>query len=88
MRPMLLKDWLGEERGRAIRLARRLDVPASFITKMATGEKPVPLEHCPAIQEFSGDAVTCEDLRPDKAAYFALIRAQSMVDVPPTPEVA
>lgn len=47
-----------------------------MVTKMARGEKRVPLEHCPFIQEFTGGAVTCEELRPDAAEYFALIRAQ------------
>jgi DNA-binding transcriptional regulator YdaS (Cro superfamily) len=47
-----------------------------MVTKMAAGEKQVPLDHCPFIQEFTGAAVTCEELRPDQAAYFALIRAQ------------
>jgi DNA-binding transcriptional regulator YdaS (Cro superfamily) len=47
-----------------------------MVTKMAAGEKQVPLDHCPFIQDFTGSAVTCEELRPDQAAYFALIRAQ------------
>lgn len=58
-------------------LARHLDVPASFISKMASGTKPVPLDHCPLIQSFTEGQVTCEELRPDKVEYFALIRAQA-----------
>jgi hypothetical protein len=43
---------------------------------MAAGGKRVPLEHCPFIQDFTAGEVTCEELRPDQAAYFALIREQ------------
>lgn len=74
---MELKDWLALERGRATQLARHLTVPASFISKMASAEKPVPLDHCPFIQEFTKGEVTCEELRPDAAEYFALIRGQA-----------
>lgn len=45
---------------------------------MAAGKKQVPLEHCPGIQAFTAGEVTCEELRPDKVEYFALIRAQGV----------
>lgn len=48
---------------------------------MASGDKPVPLEQCPFIQQFTDNQVTCEELRPDKADYFALIRAQAAAAV-------
>jgi DNA-binding transcriptional regulator YdaS (Cro superfamily) len=73
---MLLSTWLSGRRGRSVVLARHLKIPPSMVTKMAAGEKQVPLDHCPFIQDFTGSAVTCEELRPDQAAYFALIRAQ------------
>ena len=76
MAAMKLPDWLNAERGRKAALADKLGVPRSFIIKIAVGEKPIPLDHCPAIEQFTGGAVTCEDLRPDKADYFALIRSQ------------
>ena len=78
MQPMKLPDWLNAERGRKSALAAHLSVPPSFVIKMATGIKPIPLDHCPAIQDFTGGAVTCEELRPDKADYFAMIRAQAV----------
>jgi DNA-binding transcriptional regulator YdaS (Cro superfamily) len=74
---MLLNTWLSEARGRGAALARRLKVPPSMVTKMARGEKQVPLDHCPFIQSFTEGAVTCEELRPDAAEYFALIRTQA-----------
>lgn len=78
---MLLKEWLSGERGRGAALARHLRIPPSMVAKMAGGQKQVPLEHCPFIQAFSADAVTCEELRPDAAEYFALIRRQVANDV-------
>jgi len=74
---MLLNQWLNGARGRGAALARHLNIPPSMVTKMAAGEKQVPLDHCPYIQSFTAGAVTCEELRPDAAAYFALIRAQA-----------
>jgi DNA-binding transcriptional regulator YdaS (Cro superfamily) len=75
---MLLNQWVSEARGRGAALARRLLVPPSMVTKMASGEKQVPLDHCPLIQAFTEGQVTCEELRPDKVDYFALIRAQAI----------
>lgn len=46
-------------------LARFIDVPPSFISKMVNGEKATPAEHCRAIEQFTGGAVTCQELRPD-----------------------
>jgi DNA-binding transcriptional regulator YdaS (Cro superfamily) len=74
---MMLIEWLSGQRGRGAALARHLKIPPSLVAKIAAGKKPVPLGHCPFIQEFTGGAVTCEELRPDQAEYFALIRAQA-----------
>lgn len=77
---MKLPDWLNAQRGRKSALAARLGVPPSFVSKMANGIKPVPLDHCPLIQAATDNQVTCEELRPDKVDYFALIRAQAAND--------
>lgn len=61
----ILKKWLSGERGRGVRLAACLGVPPSFVAKMASGEKSVPLEHASAIEKFTGCAVTRRDIRPD-----------------------
>jgi DNA-binding transcriptional regulator YdaS (Cro superfamily) len=82
---MLLSQWLSEERGRGADLARELKVPPSMVARMASWEKPVPLAQCPFIQKFTDNKVTCEELRPDKADYFALIR---QLPVPAVPQVA
>jgi DNA-binding transcriptional regulator YdaS (Cro superfamily) len=77
MGSMLLSIWLSGRRGRGAALARHLKIPQSLVAAMAAGEKRVPLDHCPFIQDFTDGEVTCEELRPDQTAYFALIRQQA-----------
>ncbi len=60
-----LREWVAERRGRAADLAAALGVPASFVTKMAGGERPVPIAHMAKIEEITQGAVTRRDLRPD-----------------------
>lgn len=74
---MLLNEWIAAERGRGAALARHLKLPASMVTRMAAGNKPVPLDHCPAIADYTAWEVSCEELRPDKVEYFAMIRLQN-----------
>lgn len=76
---MILADWLAGRRGRQAALAARLDIKQPQVAAWVSGKRPVPLEHCPFIQEFTEGQVTCEELRPDAAEYFALIRAQCTV---------
>ena len=59
-----LKSWLGAERGRGATLAAALSVPASFVTKMASGEKHIPVEHMAAIEAFTGGEVTRQEMHP------------------------
>ncbi len=61
----ILKTWLSAERGRAAKLAQHLKVPASFVTKMASGEKPIPFEHGAPIETFTEQEVTRQGLFPD-----------------------
>ena len=61
----ILKTWLSAERGRGVRLAAFLHVPASFVAKMASGDKPIPLEHATAIEKFTSGVVTRKHIRPD-----------------------
>lgn len=60
-----LNDWLAAERGRSLRLALHLGLPASFISNMASGKKPIPIQHMPAIERFTAGAVTRQQMRPD-----------------------
>ena len=48
-----------------MRLAACLHVPPSFVAKMASGDKSIPLEHATAIEKFTGGLVTRRDIRPD-----------------------
>lgn len=59
-----LNDWLRAERGRAAALARQLGISQAFMSDMASGEKPIPLQHMPAIERFTGGAVTRQQMRP------------------------
>lgn len=65
MRPMELKAWVEGERGRALRLARDICVPPSFISKMVARSKAVPIERCVPIERATNGQVTRRDLRPD-----------------------
>lgn len=66
MRAMdILKSWLTAEYGRAGRMAKHLCVPASFVSAMADGRKPVPVGHGAAIEQFTAGQVRRQDLFPD-----------------------
>lgn len=66
MRAMdILKSWLSSERGRALRLAEHLGVVPSFVNKMASGERPVPVEHGAPIEAFTSGAVTRQAMFPN-----------------------
>lgn len=45
-------------------LAKAIDVPPSFVSKILSGEKAIPAEHCKAIERFTGGSVTCQEMRP------------------------
>jgi len=60
----ILKSWLAAERGRSLGLARELRVVPSFVNKMASGERPIPIEHGAAIEQFTEGAVTRKQLFP------------------------
>ena len=80
-----LKKWLSAERGRGVRLAARLHVPPSFVAKMASGEKNIPLEHATDIEVFTEGAVTRKDIRPDDWARIWPELAESQEK--PSPEL-
>jgi len=61
-----LKSWLSAGRGRCKSLAAHLGVPQSFVSKMASGEKSVPVEHGLAIEQFTGGAFLRREYWPHK----------------------
>ena len=62
---MKLKQWTTGETGRALALARHLGVPPSFVTKMCSEEKKIPVARVAAIEAFTKGAVTRQEMRPD-----------------------
>ena len=86
MRSMeLLKTWLSAERGRGVRLAAHLHVPPSFVAKMASGDKSIPLEHASAIERLTAGAITRRDIRPDDWQDIWPELAQSEPNQAPAP---
>lgn len=63
--PMDLKEWLKKERGRSKALALAIGVPSSFVSKMVSGEKPIPIAHMAAIEAATGKEVTRREMCPD-----------------------
>ena len=46
-------------------LAQRLGVTAAAVNHWVKGLRPVPIQHCAAIERATGGVVTRQDLRPD-----------------------
>jgi DNA-binding transcriptional regulator YdaS (Cro superfamily) len=64
-------------------LAKILKVPPVLISQWANGKRFVPMERCVQIEQATCGAVTCEELRPDKADDFDYLRTNQ-----PTEKVA
>ncbi|GAC1664442.1 MAG: hypothetical protein PVS3B2_00080 [Candidatus Dormibacteraceae bacterium] len=62
---MELKTWCATERGRASKLALSIGVPVPFMSQMVAGDRPVPPQHCAAIEAATGREVMRWELRPD-----------------------
>lgn len=63
-----LANYFAEHRGSQAELARELGVPQSVPCAWAASDpnkrRPIPLQHCPAIERFTGGIVSCEVLHP------------------------
>lgn len=66
---MQLATYFAQTRGAQAGLARALKVPQSLPSAWASTDpdkrRPVPIQHCVAIERATGGAVTRRDLRPD-----------------------
>lgn len=62
-------------RGSAAKLAEAINAFGSDVSNWAAGNRPVPAERCPAIEEATNGLVRCEDLRPD--VNWAVLRNQT-----------
>ncbi len=62
-------------------LARAIDVPPSFVSKMLSGEKTIPAEHCQAIYRFTNGAVTIPEMRDDWRKYWPELERVAAIPV-------
>jgi DNA-binding transcriptional regulator YdaS (Cro superfamily) len=46
-------------------LARRLNVKPPTVSQWLSGNRPIPADRCPDLEEIGGGVATCEELRPD-----------------------
>ena len=58
----------------AAKLAELLDVSPQAVSDWRKAKRPVPLDRCAQIEAATGVAVTCEELRPDKHAFWEYMR--------------
>ena len=63
-----------------MRLAEHLKVPPSFVSKMAAGDKPIPIEHGATIELFTCGSFTRRECWPDSYARIWPELAQTTPD--------
>ena len=51
--------------GNVKKLAKAINVSPVMVSQGKTGVRQVPAERCPDIEQATGGAVSCEELRPD-----------------------
>lgn len=61
--PMTLREYISAERGRAVAVAQDMGVLPVLVRQWAAG-RPVPVQHCAALERATGGAVTRRVLRP------------------------
>lgn len=62
---MDLKTWLSNERGRTARLAEKMGIGAGYLSQMAKGDRPIPIESWQLIERETAGDVTRRDLWPE-----------------------
>lgn len=63
---MQLKAYIQSERGKATALAGALDIPLSYLSQMASGNRAITAERASDIERFTGGVVTRKELFPSK----------------------
>lgn len=58
----------------ASKLAQIMGVSPQAISDWRNGKRSIPIERCAQVEEATHIAVTCEQLRPDKAAFWEYMR--------------
>lgn len=71
---MNLKDYFSEQKGNAKSLAGWVGISPSFLSQVASGERPANLDLCVAIEKATNGKVTCEEIMPTQAEHFAYLR--------------
>jgi len=62
---MDLKTYIQSERGRGMKLAEALDIPPSYLSQMANGDRAITPERAAAIEDKTDGAVMRWDSHPD-----------------------
>lgn len=71
---MKIHEWLQEENITQRELAKRLGLNEALVSLWVRGLRQVPWNHCIRIEEMSGGRVKCEELRPDLAHEWRILR--------------
>lgn len=61
---MNLQSYIDEDRGNATKLAAALEIPLSYLSQMATGDRSVSPEKALSIERATDVKVTRQELRP------------------------
>lgn len=62
---MTLSEYFDGERGRQAALAKALHAHAPDLSRMASGERPIPIPYGPKIEKETGGLVTRRKMFPD-----------------------
>lgn len=72
---MTLLEFVKKKRGRINEIAQKINIKPIAISRWALGRRQVPADRCPDIEQATGGAVTCEEMRPD--INWAILRKSS-----------
>lgn len=62
--------------GSQAEMARILNISPGMVNQVVQGKRPVPAEHCQAIQAATGGAITCRDLLPNDWQKYWPVKSQ------------
>lgn len=72
--------------GGQARLARAMGVQPPTVNQWVKGDRPIPAERCPQIEQLTKGGVKCEELRPD--VNWAVLRDKPARKTKATAEVS
>lgn len=62
---MNLLNYLSQQRGRKVALAKAIGVPAPDVSRWLSGARPIPQKHGAAIESATGGLVTRQEMFPN-----------------------